>query len=620
MRLILLFVALSLLVKLQSQTIVNAYAKVNSIASGNILSVNNVNETYHTFNNGEKVIIMQMQDDVIGANTTNAASFGDVGSIGMAGVYEIATIASTAPSPGSPNVITLTAPLANTFNASANASVQIITFRKLGVNFTTTAAITAPAWNGNVGGVVAIEVDNVLTLNHSITVDAMGFRGGAISTSAGGGCQPTIYRTNATTQAYKGEGIYKSTDVNYVNGRAKILNGGGGGNEHNGGGGGGGNYSAGGEGGRGWSCGANSGGLGGLSLSSYINLYRVYMGGGGGGGQQNNNVATPGARGGGIIIVKAPTVETNGVCASPIRISANGGTSANSGNDGGGGGGAGGSVILDVSNFSFSATCPVTISANGGAGGSVNNSGTHGGGGGGGQGALIFSTTVPTTNVTINALNGAGGSNSTPASSYAQSGVGPNNAGILGNLGSLPIELLSFNAIRNGDKVDAYWTTVSELNNDYFTLERSKDGVNFEIVLTADGAGTSNYILNYSETDFSPYDGISYYRLKQTDFNGNSSYSQIVSVNYIFTDDNLSVYPNPSDGTNINVALKNVENKEILLVLRDVIGKEYYSKVVISSTENEIIGIDLEHKLASGAYIITASSNNKLYSKKLIIK
>lgn len=620
MRSALFFAALSLLIKVQSQTIVNAYAKVNSIASGNILSVNNVNETNHTFNNGEKVIIMQMQDNVIGANTANNASFGDVGAIGMAGVYEIATIASTAPDPGTPNVITLTDPLANTFNTSANSSVQIITFRKLGLNFTTTAPITAPAWNGNVGGVVAIEVDNVLTLNHSITVDAIGFRGGAISTSAGGGCQPTIYRTNVTTQAYKGEGIYKSTDVNYVNGRAKILNGGGGGNEHNGGGGGGGNYSPGGEGGRGWNCGSNSGGLGGLSLSPYINLYRIYMGGGGGGGQQNNNVATPGARGGGIIIVKAPTVETNGVCGTAISISANGGTGANSGNDGGGGGGAGGTIILDVSNFNFNAVCPVAISANGGAGGSVNNSGSHGGGGGGGQGALIFSTTVPATNATINAVNGTGGSNNTPATSYAQSGVGPNNAGILGNLGSLPIELVSFNAIKNANRVDAYWTTISELNNDYFTLERSKDGLTFETVVTTDGAGSSNYILNYSETDFNPYDGISYYRLKQTDYNGSSSYSQVVAVNYIFTEDNLSVYPNPSDGTTINVALKNLENKEMLVVLRDVVGREYYSKVIISLNENEIIGIDLEQKLASGTYIITASSNNKLYSKKLVIK
>jgi len=620
MRFILFFAALSLLIKVQSQTIVNAYAKVNSIASGNILSVNSVDETNHSFNDGEKVIIMQMQDNVIGANTANTATFGDVGAIGMAGVYEIATIASTSPVVGSPNVITLTAPLANTFNTSANSSVQIITFRKLGLNFTTTAPITALAWNGNVGGVVAIEVENVLTLNHSITADAIGFRGGAISTSAGGGCQPTIYRTNATTQGYKGEGIYKSTDANYVNGRAKILNGAGGGNEHNGGGGGGGNYSAGGEGGRGWSCGSNSGGLGGLALSSYINLYRIYMGGGGGGGQQNNNVATPGARGGGIIIVKAPTVETNGVCGSPIRISANGGTGANSGNDGGGGGGAGGSVILDVSNFSFNALCPVTISANGGAGGNVNNSGSHGGGGGGGQGVLIFSTALPSSNATINASNGAGGSNNTPATSFAQAGVGPNNAGILGNLGSLPIELLSFNAIKNENKVDIYWTTVSELNNDYFTVERSKDGITFEPVVTTDGAGSSNYILNYSETDFRPYDGISYYRLKQTDFNGSSSYSQVVAVNYIFTEDNLSVYPNPSDGTTINVALKNLENKEMLVVLRDVVGREYYSKVIISLNENEIIGIDLEQKLAAGTYIITASSNNKLYSKKLIIK
>lgn len=603
----------------RSQTVLNAYAKVNSVTGGNVLTVNNVNTTNHSFNPGEKIIVMQMQDDVIGANTGNNASFGNLSSINMAGAYEIATIASVNPSTTNPNVITLVSPLGLSFNTSANSSVQVITYRNLGSNYTTTANINALPWNGSIGGVIAIEVNNILTLNHSVIADAVGFRGGAISTVAGGACQPAIFKTNSTNQAYKGESIYNITDATYRNGRAKIINGGGGGNEHNAGGGGGGNFSVGGDGGQGWSCGGSAGGIGGEALQSSINLNRFFMGGGGGGGQQNNNVAFPGGNGGGIVMIKTNALVTSTTCSSAIRISANGASVANSGNDGSGGGGAGGSVLLDAISYSLNPTCPLSITANGGNGGNVNDAGSHGGGGGGGQGVLLFPQIVPTTNATLTTIYGTGGTNNTPATSSAQSGGGPNNAGVLGN-GVLPIELLSFNAIRNGDNVDVFWTTVSELNNDYFTVERSKDGVNFDKLVTTDGAGNSNSLINYIETDFTPFEGISYYRLKQTDFSGANSYSQIVAVNYIIADDNISIYPNPTEGEKFMINIKSFESKEVLVVLRDNSGKEYFSKLMVVAEDSKIIGVDLEKKLPAGIYIVTASSNNLLYSQKLIVR
>ena len=75
------------------------------------------------------------------------------------------------------------------------------------------------------------------------------------------------------------------------------------------------------------------------------------------------------------------------------------------------------------------------------------------------------------------------------------------------------------------------WTTASELNNDYFTIERSKDAVEFQPIKFVEGAGNSNSILNYEIIDVNPFLGTSYYRLKQTDFNGKYSFSNIVSVN-----------------------------------------------------------------------------------------
>ncbi|MES2133468.1 MAG: T9SS C-terminal target domain-containing protein, partial [Bacteroidota bacterium] len=277
--------------------IVNAYAKVSSI-SGTTFTVTNVNESNHTFAVGNKIIIMQMQDDVIGANTTDASTFGDLSTISSAGLYEIGIISSRLPATGTPTSITVSSALANAYHTGTNSSLQIISFRNMGSNYTTSAAITGLAWDGNVGGVIAFEVTNTLTLNHPISADVIGFRKGLINTNAtAGSCLPTLFRTSANSEAFKGEGIYKSTDVNYTNARGKILSGGGGGNQHNAGGGGGGNYSKGGDGGFGYSCGSGanaSGGFGGIALNSYIASNRIFMGGGGGGGQQNNTVGLDG--------------------------------------------------------------------------------------------------------------------------------------------------------------------------------------------------------------------------------------------------------------------------------------------------------------------------------------
>ena len=183
----------------------------------------------------------------------------------------------------------------------------------------------------------------------------------------------------------------------------------------------------------------------------------------------------------------------------------------------------------------------------------------------------------------------------------------------------LPIELISFDAIMNNKQVDVTWATATETNNNFYTIERSKDGINFEPVSNVDAAGNSLSLINYKDVDTNPFEGISYYRLKQTDFNGTFSYSKIVAVNYSFSNDGMSVFPNPTDGE-ININMNDLEGKEVLVVIRDITGKECFSKVILSQENQQLIAIDSEQKLAAGTYIITASSSNKLYSKKIIVK
>lgn len=597
-----------------TQVILNAYAKVTGVSNSSILAVSNVNIANHTFTVGGTVILMQMQDDVIGSNVGNSSAFGDLSTIANAGIYQLLTINAVSPASGTPTTVTLSSTISAAYNTGSNSSLQLITLRNLGSNFTTSSNITGLAWDGNVGGVIAIEVTNTLTLNHSISANAIGFRGGARSAAAGGGCDPGTYRTNSTLDGFKGEGIFKATNANHSNGRGHILNGGGGGNEHNAGGAGGGNYTAGGAGGPGYGCGTPAGGIGGASLSGQITASRIFMGGGGGGGGQNNGYASDGVSGGGIVLIKANTILTNNTCGSPIGITANGATAVNVGNDGAGGGGAAGTIVLNVNTFSITSTCSLAINANGGGGGSVTDGTQHAGGGGGGQGAVVYSIAQPTTNMQTTTNNGAGGRNSS-GGSYAGSGAGSNNSGIIPSAaGPLPIELIEFKAELLSNKVKLSWTTASEKNNDYFTLERSTDGQNFKEIGKLQGAGNSRSKLSYSYDDTSPNYGMNYYRLKQTDFNGVYKYTDLIGLNVDKYVEQI-IFPNPvSKNGLLNISIENDNRKQYDLQIYSITGKEIYSGLVTKDQDQSYTLNLLPLDLQPGIYLIRLSG---LYSNSL---
>jgi hypothetical protein len=137
----------------------------------------------------------------------------------------------------------------------------------------------------------------------------------------------------------------------------------------------------------------------------------------------------------------------------------------------------------------------------------------------------------------------------------------------IGGSNVLPMKLQYFNARPDNSQVDLSWATATESNNDYFMVEKSKDGVNFEDLTRVNSAapnGTSSLPLYYSAVDPNPFDGTTWYRLRQTDLDGNSSYSNIVSVKFLKMNA-LSVYPNPSsgivyiDGLGNNQSMANVE-------------------------------------------------------------
>jgi hypothetical protein len=178
--------------------------------------------------------------------------------------------------------------------------------------------------------------------------------------------------------------------------------------------------------------------------------------------------------------------------------------------------------------------------------------------------------------------------------------------------------LLSFDAIINDKKVELTWASDSENNNNFFTVEKSKDAMTFEEVTTIKGFGNNSSIVSYFDVDYVPYDGISFYRLKQTDSKGRVLSSRVVSVNYRFSNDGLAIQPNSLDENSTN--LMGSENKEVLVVLRNEKGLESFSKVIVDEKNTVIVSPDNENKLDIGTYIVVASSNNKLYSQKVTVR
>lgn len=184
----------------------------------------------------------------------------------------------------------------------------------------------------------------------------------------------------------------------------------------------------------------------------------------------------------------------------------------------------------------------------------------------------------------------------------------------------LPIELLSFTADVNNQEVDLKWQTASEINNDYFTVERSMDGENFEPLIIVKGAGNSNQIINYYEVDKDPYSGISYYRLKQTDFDGEFSYSQIISVNITKNNKDINIYPNPVSNNNLTLELYGFsETDEITVKISNSYGALIYSKSFDSSNNLKFEIPIKEITKISGIYMVTLISKESIISKKLII-
>ncbi len=176
----------------------------------------------------------------------------------------------------------------------------------------------------------------------------------------------------------------------------------------------------------------------------------------------------------------------------------------------------------------------------------------------------------------------------------------------------LPVKLSNFNAelISESHYVRTNWSTITEVNNDYFILEKSKDGVGFEKVDRLGGAGNSTGLMNYEVVDESPHDGLNYYRLKQVDFDGKFEYSSIVSVT-VEEKVKIMVYPNPANQQILIDGLIIGDKIELVNLMGEVVK---YQK---SLNEKEIIKI---REILEGIYFVKIINNKSTLIKKIIIQ
>lgn len=176
----------------------------------------------------------------------------------------------------------------------------------------------------------------------------------------------------------------------------------------------------------------------------------------------------------------------------------------------------------------------------------------------------------------------------------------------------LPISLKNFAAEYVGEVVSIKWTTASETNNDFFTIERSNDAIHFEEIIYRSGGGNSSVERDYFEVDSKPLNGISYYRLKQTDFDGKSTYSSTVSVQSYSKNNEFTVYPNPSSG------IYNLLFNESYDELKQINVFDYTGRIVFKSeTVSNYFYLDI-CKQPNGIYFIEINVEGIITRKKII--
>jgi gliding motility-associated-like protein len=446
--------------------IVNKYAKVTAIfyqinSKPTSIKIDSLyKNNVRLFKNGDTVLLHQAQDVVLKYDKSSDstmlgdANYGTFGRFEIHIIDHVDTINSIIKLMG--NIKADTTTLDSSFNFKPQHSLQIVKVKSYNKKYSVTKEITAQAWNGQTGGIVAIIADT-LELKANIDVTGKGFRG-AIPVNSNAVCSKQNYKittmdsfsdASIDSAGLKGEsGVVTKL---FPRGRGWSANGGGGGNGFHSGGGGGGSYlSDGGIGGfEAGDCGffstRTTGGRGGNYSDDIKNALAIFGGGGGSGTQAEGFPSSKGGNGGGVVILMA-----NKIISNSFSIIAKGETVTYNSISGAGGGGGGGGVLIDIDKNNLG--LPININISGGNGGNASDTlmGSPGGGGGGGY-VNHNGTTFLTSKITKS--EGLFGNFSLRTnSSFRRSATSGKEGNILGNL-IMPLNNYFFNVMPDDQKI-----------------------------------------------------------------------------------------------------------------------------------------------------------------------
>ncbi len=198
---------------------------------------------------------------------------------------------------------------------------------------------------------------------------------------------------------------------------------------------------------------------------------------------------------------------------------------------------------------------------------------------------------------------------------------------VYGNVSScasclLPMELISFDGIAEGCRIDLSWRTASEINTSHVIVQRSLNGSDFEDIGQVTAAGNSTTLQQYSFSDYMMVSADNYYRLKQVDQDGSAQYSDIIQVNTTCIEDNigtLDIFPNPIQNSDVQLRLFSGTDAPASIVIMNIAGK-----LVLQQDIEIIKGVNQINlpvaNLSAGTYFVQIEGANWRSSSEKFIK
>ncbi|MGK0365945.1 MAG: hypothetical protein ACI85O_003015 [Saprospiraceae bacterium] len=181
---------------------------------------------------------------------------------------------------------------------------------------------------------------------------------------------------------------------------------------------------------------------------------------------------------------------------------------------------------------------------------------------------------------------------------------------------ALPVELISFKGEQKGEQIDLFWSTANEQNNDFFSLEKADENGVFQEIAIAKGAGTTDENQFYNETDFRPYVGQNLYRLKQTDFDGKTTTSAVVAINFK-ADETVDFFPNPVRGGAFTLQYLTEKNAgQAQLDVFALSGQILHTQTLAVERGSNFYDVNV-NELPKGVYLARVINGNSVYTFKL---